>query len=856
MSWQSAPSGSPEDSRWGAGRVEARGKFFFVGEEKLLLKGVTYGPFAPAADGTRFPDPSVVAQDFALVRSLGANCIRMFTAPARWVLDLALEQGLRALVGIPWAWQLCFLDDPRVVADSRRVVAQTARACQDHKAVAAYMIGNEIPPDIVRWYGPGRVQTFLGELAGVARDNDPGALIGYANFPSTEYLETDFADFLAFNVYLHHEREFRAYLARLQTLAGDRPLLLTELGVDAMGEGEDAQAAMLDWQLGAAFEMGLAGTFVFAWTDEWHTGGHEIHNWAFGLVTRDRRPKPAFSTVQSRYQREPTVELPQYPKVSVVVCAYNAERTLDDCLASLEHLRYPSYEVIVVNDGSNDRTAEIMARYDYIRAIHFEKNRGLSAARNAGMEAAVGDIVAYTDSDCVADPDWLTYLVATFESTGFAAVGGPNLSPPEDSLVASCVAVSPGGPLHVLLNDQEAEHVPGCNMAFRREVLEDIGGFDPMYRAAGDDVDVCWRLQDGGHRIGFSPSAVVWHYRRNTVRAYLRQQRGYGKAEALLSFRHPQRFNRFGYSRWRGRIYDGLGALLSLRRPVIYSGVFGRGLFQTLYQPAPGRLAFLPFTLEWNLGGLLLLLWAMIHGGIAWAGAIPLALSIALCVNAALRARLDPRTGRLRGRLLVAVLTYIAPLVRSAERYLWMLRGRTPPERVVSDRPLQTLPFSWRRRGFAVSYWTNAAVEKESILVRVIDALKRQGYFVVSDQGWSDWDVDVHGGVWIMGRLRACSENHGGQRRLLRVLCMLRPSWLGGLAVGACVAIAAVGAVLGAPFVTAGALGVGVLVTGLIARDGSDLVRVLYEVVHVAARKTRLRYVPRRGGERREVARS
>ena len=94
---------------------------------------------------------------------------------------------------------------------------------------------------------------------------------------------------------------------------------------------------------------------------------------------------------------------------------------------------------------------------------------------------------------------------------------------------------------------------------------------------------------------------MVWHFRRNTVAAYIGQQRGYGKAEALLYFRHPQRFNALGYSRWRGRIYGGVSSILSLRRPVIYGGVFGRGLFQTLYQPPSSLLSHLPFTLEWNL---------------------------------------------------------------------------------------------------------------------------------------------------------------------------------------------------------------------------------------------------------------
>ena len=151
-----------------------------------------------------------------------------------------------------------------------------------------------------------------------------------------------------------------------------------------------------------------------------------------------------------------------------MVCAYNAERTMEACLASLEVLNYPDYEVIVVNDGSRDRTLEIAESYSYCRIIS-QPNRGLSVARNVGAEAATGEIVAYTDSDCVADPDWLTYLVAKMEASGLAACGGPNFPPPEDSLVPAAVAVAPGGPTHVLLSDEVAEHIAGCNMAFRRD---------------------------------------------------------------------------------------------------------------------------------------------------------------------------------------------------------------------------------------------------------------------------------------------------------------------------------------------------------------------------------------------------
>src|SRR5262249_21499087 len=147
---------------------------------------------------------------------------------------------------------------------------------------------------------------------------------------------------------------------------------------------------------------------------------------------------------------------------------------------------------------------------------------------------------------------------------------------------------------------------------------EEVGGFNSVYRAAGDDVDVCWRLQRLGHRIGGGPPAMGWHFRRNTVKAYIAQQRGYGQAEALLYFRHPHRFNALGHARWQGRIYGGMAAVLSLGRPIVYGGVYGRGLFQTLYQPPSSALAHVPFTLERNVAALGLLAYAILHGGLAW----------------------------------------------------------------------------------------------------------------------------------------------------------------------------------------------------------------------------------------------
>src|SRR5271170_3572828 len=509
---------------------------------------------------------------------------------------------------------------------------------------------------------------------------------------------------------------------------------------------------------------------------------------------------------------------------------------MDACLASLAVLNYPDYEVIVVNDGSRDRTLEISESYPHCRIIS-QPNKGLSVARNVGADAATGEIVAYTDSDCVADPDWLTYLVAKMEYGGLMAVGGPNFPPPEDDLIPAAVAVSPGGPTHVLVSDEVAEHIAGCNMAFRRDVLLNLGGFDPQYRAAGDDVDICWRFQDAGHVIGFSPAAIVWHFRRNTVKAYCNQQRGYGKAEALVYSKHPFRFNLFGQAKWLGRIYGDLStSLLLSRRPVIYSGVFGRGLFQTLYEPPSSLTAFLPLTFEWSAAALVLAMAAIVGGGWWWLLAVPLLVTWTMCANGARKAPIDPRFTGLKARALVALLIYLGPLLRGWERIRWRIREMRAQPHVAAAETEQRARISWRRRAFQLAYWSEAGTEKEALIGGLMEFLVRQKYFVVPDTGWSSWDLKIARGLCSRSLVTVCIENHGGSKRLFRVRCAMRSSRFASFLLRSYAASTAFALILGWPLAAAVIAAAGVVNLAMIGCKLAAFGRLMHRIVEAVAK--------------------
>lgn len=807
-------------------RPSASGKFIFVGDAKLYVRGVTYGTFRSADGAGGFPSPEAVAADFAAMAANGINAVRTYTVPPAWLLDLAERHGLYVMVGIPWETHVAFLDDVGRARAIKKQVRGGVRACAGHPAVLCYTIGNEIPASIVRWHGRRRIERFLYELYRAAKDEDPEALVTYVNYPSTEYLELPFVDLLCFNVFLETEDQFEAYLARLQNIAGDRPLLMTETGLDSRRHSEGGQARALEWQIRTTFAAGCSGVFVFSWTDEWHRGGFDIDDWDFGLVGRGREPKPALAAVSDAFTEVPFPKDLAWPRISVVVCTYNGEATLATCLDGLRALDYPDFEVLVVNDGSTDSTEEIVKRYD-CRLITTE-NQGLANARNVGLTEATGEIVAYLDDDACPDPHWLSHLAVSFLGSSHAGVGGPNIPPPNGGAVANCVANAPGGPIHVLLSDREAEHIPGCNMAFWKASLEAIGGFDPQFRVAGDDVDICWRLQNEGWTVGFNAGAAVGHQRRDSVRGYLKQQYEYGKAEALLERKWPDRYNHVGHASWAGRIYgSGMTKVLGWRRWKIYYGRWGTGLFQSVYQSAPSTLASLPLVPEWYL--VIAALAGISALGVLW---WPLLFTLPLLVLAAgalvsqsargaARASFDCAPGSrltkpLR-RILTGALYMLQPLARLAGRVRYGLapwRRRSVPGRAV---PIPR----------TTSIWSELWRSPEQWLERLDESLRRAAGQVVQGGAYDRWDLEVPGGMLGSARMRMAVEEHGAGRQLVRF--RLWPKlWYPGFVITMLLAALSLGAAVDGVWLACAILGTAaVLLSVLVIQDCATAVGIL-----------------------------
>jgi len=748
--------------------LRAEGKRFVSAGEDCFVKAVTFGPFPAGA----FPDEG--RTQLPLIRErLGANALRLYEIPSVEFMHACAGAGLRVFLGLPWSQHVDFRRDASILAEAEERLAETISLFRGHPALAGYFVANEIETTLVRWMGRRHVLELLERLIDFGHAHDPEALFAYANYPSTEYLLPANQDFVAFNLYLEDRADFASYLARLQNLAGDKPLLISEFGADSRTHGEIPQAEILEWHLEEACRAGLAGTTVFSWSDLWQRGGAVIEDYDFGLTRRDGSARPALEVLREAWlpiqRASDVIDLTAPPRISVIVCTHRGSATLVPCLDSLVRLDYPDYEIVVVNDGSDPRVSEIAATYPEVRRFDTE-HLGLSAARNFGAAKASGDVLAYTDDDCIADKDWLRWIARQFAADPtLGGAGGPNIPPPAESLGEARIAAAPGGASHVLLTDTRAEHLPGCNFAVTREAFERIGGFNPVFRSAGDDVDFCWRLLEAGYGLGFHAAAFVWHRRRSSLRAYLRQQSGYGKAEALLLPLHRARFKGLGGAVWKGQVYEPLLP----GRSIVYHGRYGYEPFQLIYPDPEAGMGEVALHALW---------WFVALLGIAaspWIPWIALGSLLMLCGSAriawrrAKRAPLAREHESLSSRLFVAALVLLQGIVRSGSRLRWGWREAkwSRSAEVLSTATWRRVSSGWWKLGHESAYWSGEGVGRDALLEQLLQSSPSVS---IDESGRTDL-ILKRGWLWNWALLTA-TEYHENEGRLTRTRLLARPT--------------------------------------------------------------------------------
>jgi len=228
------------------------------------------------------------------------------------------------------------------------------------------------------------------------------------------------------------------------------------------------------------------------------------------------------------------------PSVTIIVPVRNGEPTIEPLLESLERLDYDrkKVEVIVVDGNSTDRTREIVKKFSVKLVV--ERKNGLNAARNTGIRNSNGEIIAFTDCDCVVPSNWITEIVENFKDPQVSCVGGSAKGFNGDFVSQyadnSIVPLMPSFKKREELNMVKPflRHPAGCNMAFRRKVVEEVGCFDETIHYSFDEVEFTERVCRAGYKMVLDPNVFVWHKHRSTLKEFLKQNFMYGRGSGVL----------------------------------------------------------------------------------------------------------------------------------------------------------------------------------------------------------------------------------------------------------------------------------------------------------------------------------
>ena len=223
-------------------------------------------------------------------------------------------------------------------------------------------------------------------------------------------------------------------------------------------------------------------------------------------------------------------------RISIVVCVYNRQDFIGRCLTSILRQEMSAFELIVINDGSSDSTGTIIASLandPRIRLIHNAVNRGMCTSRNQGIKQARGEIVVFTDSDCIVSPEWLHELIKPFDhDDNIMIVGGKIVDP----IAKTYWEKVNTGMNYIAPSSDYVAKIIGCNMAFRRQFL--INNPFDEYLPAADEWDLCICCLGQNKKIFYTEKAIVTHYHRSSFKGSLEQHFRFGYSISFLKFKH------------------------------------------------------------------------------------------------------------------------------------------------------------------------------------------------------------------------------------------------------------------------------------------------------------------------------
>jgi len=265
--------------------------------------------------------------------------------------------------------------------------------------------------------------------------------------------------------------------------------------------------------------------------------------------------------------------------VSVVIPAFNCEKTIAQTLQALQKQTFKISEIIVVDDGSTDSTAHVVRSFDHVHYV-YQANAGPATARNLGASIAKGEILFFTDSDCIPQTDWIQKALNCFHEGKVAVVSGSYAIANPDELLARCIHQEIIF-RHEKLMPRYPKSFGSYNFGMRKNIFEELGGFDSKYRyASGEDNDLGYKVLNAGYKIYFEKEAKVQHHYTSLIRKYLLEQYRHGFWRVKMYMDHPSMIKGDDYTYWKDIIEVPLVYLIILSFILAFlNPAFGLGSF-------------------------------------------------------------------------------------------------------------------------------------------------------------------------------------------------------------------------------------------------------------------------------------